>query len=105
MRDEGSDPVTALAALPATDGVPTSIQATGIPPRADKQTLTPLEPGPVLLQNIANVKAGQGFSASFSLPFGMTANILQPDGDAVVHHERHVRADPAELPQLSGASS
>lgn len=66
-------PLGPLQATPATDGGPTLIQS-GDP----QQTLTPLEPGPVLLQNIANVKAGQGFSASFSLPFGLTANIFQP---------------------------
>lgn len=77
MRDEATSPVTALAALPATDGVPTSIQAIGIPPRADKQHLVPLAPEPVLLRTLGNVAAGASLHARFSLPFGMIADIRQ----------------------------
>jgi hypothetical protein len=58
----------------ASDGPPTLVYTSGY---YLEQTLVPVEPAPVLLQNIANVAAGDNFSASFGLPFGLTANIKQ----------------------------
>ena len=66
-------PLGPLHVVPAQDGGATLVQSSD-----PQQTLVPLEPEPLLLQNIANVKAGQGFAASFSLPFGLTAEIVQP---------------------------
>ncbi|HKM64350.1 MAG TPA: hypothetical protein VJY39_17855 [Acidisphaera sp.] len=65
-------PLGAIMPLPATDGFATVLRTADA-----RQTLVPLAPGPVLLQNIANVAAGGDFSASFSLPFGLTADIFQ----------------------------
>ena len=42
-----------------------------------QQTLVAVAPEPILLRNIANVAAGAGFAATFSLPFGLIANIKQ----------------------------
>jgi hypothetical protein len=58
----------------ASDGPPTLVYTRGY---YLEQTLVPVEPEPVLLQNIANVAAGDNFSASFGLPFGLIANIRQ----------------------------
>jgi hypothetical protein len=58
----------------ASDGPPTLVYSTGY---YLEQTLVPVEPEPVLLQNIANVAAGDDFRASFGLPFGLIANIKQ----------------------------
>jgi hypothetical protein len=76
MIDETSGSPAILAASPATDGVPTLVQAPGIQP-AQTQTLVPVAPEPVLLRTIGNVAAGASFQAQFSLPFGMIANISQ----------------------------
>ena len=58
----------------ASDGPPTLVYTSGY---YLEQTLVAVEPEPVLLQNIANVAAGDNFSASFGLPFGLIANIRQ----------------------------
>ena len=58
---------------PPSDGPPLLLIA------PDQQQLVPLAPGPVLLNNIANVVAGQSFLAEFSLPFGLVAHIQQPN--------------------------
>jgi hypothetical protein len=78
MVNEATSPPTTLAAVPATDGVPTLVQAPSIQP-ASTQTLVPVAPEPVLLRTIGNVGAGASFQAQFSLPFGMIANINQPN--------------------------
>jgi hypothetical protein len=58
---------------PPSDGPPLLLIA------PDQQQLVPLAPGPVLLNNITNVVAGQSFFAEFSLPFGLVAHIQQPN--------------------------
>ena len=81
MVNEGGPP-GAIAAFPATDGVPTRIEAPGV----DTQTLVPVAPEPVLLRLIGNVAAGASFRAQFSLPFGMIANISQANRPPVDHN-------------------
>ena len=76
MIDETTGSPVILAASPATDGVPTFIQAPSIEP-PQTQTLVPVAPEPVLLRTIGNVAAGSSFRAQFSLPFGMIANVSQ----------------------------
>jgi hypothetical protein len=58
---------------PPSDGPPLVLIA------PDQQQLVPLAPAPVLLNNIGNVAAGQSFYATFSLPFGLVAQIQQPN--------------------------
>lgn len=73
MVDDTASPPGEIQALPATDGVPTLVQA----PNPASQTLVPAAPEPVLLHTVGNVAAGASFAAQFSLPFGMIANISQ----------------------------
>ena len=61
---------------PASDGPPLLVMA------PDAQQLVPLEPVPVLTNNVANVAAGTPFAALFSLPFGLEALIVQPNRPA-----------------------
>lgn len=44
------------------------------------QQLVPLAPIPVLTSQVKNVASGKPFQATFSLPFGLTAQIVQPNG-------------------------
>jgi hypothetical protein len=91
-------PLGMIAASPATDGIATEVSS-GDP----QQTLVPFEPKPVLLQNIANVKAGGGFNASFSLPFGLTANVVQPGTSFVSSGGVFALNQPSFPTQLAGA--
>ncbi len=75
MIDEAATPPGALEAVPATDGVPTLLQAPSI--ATATQTLVEVAPQPVLLRTIGNVAAGASFQARFSLPFGLIATIDQ----------------------------
>jgi hypothetical protein len=59
---------------PGSDGFPLLVAA------PDSQQLVPFAPQPVLTNNIRNVAAGVPFAALFSLPFGLTAAISQPNG-------------------------
>ena len=59
---------------PGSDGPPLLVAA------PDGQQLVPFAPAPVLTNNIGNVAAGVPFAALFSLPFGLTAAISQPNG-------------------------
>ena len=61
-------------ASPGSDGFPLLVAA------PDSQQLVPFAPQPVLTNNIGNVAAGVPFAALFSLPFGLTAAISQPNG-------------------------
>ena len=83
MVDETTIPPGELQASPATDGVPTLLRAGAVQTAANSVTLVPVAPAPVLLHTIANVAAGSSFSAQFSLPFGMIANISQVNRPAV----------------------
>lgn len=56
---------------PPSDGPPLVLIA------PDQHQLVPLAPAPVLFNNISNVAAGQFFTATFSLPFGLIAEIRQ----------------------------
>lgn len=76
MVNDAISPPSELLALPATDGVPTLVQAPGIA-SANTQTLVAVAPEPVLLRTVGNVAAGASFRAQFSLPFGMIASIDQ----------------------------
>jgi hypothetical protein len=58
---------------PGSDGFPLLVAA------PDSQQLVPFAPQPVLTNNIGNVAAGVPFAALFSLPFGLTAAISQPN--------------------------
>jgi hypothetical protein len=58
---------------PGSDGFPLLVAA------PDSQQLVPFAPQPVLTNNISNVAAGLPFAALFSLPFGLTAAISQPN--------------------------
>ena len=82
MVNEATDPPSELLASPATDGVPTLLRAGSVQP-SNSVTLVPVAPAPVLLHTIANVAAGASFSAQFSLPFGMIANISQANRPSV----------------------
>ena len=59
--------------LPASDGPPLILIA------PDEQQLVQFAPLPVLTNTIANVSNGIGFEGTFSLPFGMTATVDQPN--------------------------
>ena len=76
MIDASAVPPSILDALPATDGIPTLLRAVSVQIN-NSVTLVPVAPAPVLLHTISNVTAGSSFSAQFSLPFGMIANIGQ----------------------------
>jgi hypothetical protein len=75
MVDATTSAPSALLPQPATDGIPTLVQAPGV----NTQTLVVVAPEPVLLRTVGNVAAGASFRAKFSLPFGMIANISQPN--------------------------
>jgi hypothetical protein len=70
---ESSELPTAPIYGPGTDGYPLLLAA------PDDQQLVPFAPQPVLTNNIGNVAAGTPFAALFSLPFGLTAAISQPN--------------------------
>jgi len=80
MVDAATSPPGAILPVPASDGPPTVVQA--VSPN-NTQTLVPVAPAPVLLRKISNVAAGAPFGATFSLPFGMIANISQPNAPPV----------------------
>ena len=71
--DSMQTPPGPLLCNPASDGVPTIIQA------PDNQRLVPVEPMPVLSSTVANVARGKSFTATFSLPFGLIASVRQPN--------------------------
>lgn len=86
MVDDASNPPgAALLAFPATDGPATLVKAPGIGP-AKTQTLAPVAPTPVLRRLIGNVAAGASFTAKFSLPFGMIAEISQANRPPINNH-------------------
>lgn len=61
------------AGIEAADGGPLVLHSVNL------QQLVPVAPIPVLTSQIANVAAGKPFHANFSLPFGLTARIEQPN--------------------------
>ncbi|HEY2468820.1 MAG TPA: hypothetical protein VGI45_13405 [Terracidiphilus sp.] len=61
------------AGIDAGDGGPLVVHSVNF------QQLVPLAPIPVLTSQVKNVAAGKPFHASFSLPFGLTASIQQPN--------------------------
>jgi hypothetical protein len=67
-------PTGPIAPDPGSDGFPLLVAA------PDSQQLVPFAPQPVLTNNIGNVAAGVPFAALFSLPFGLTAAISEPNG-------------------------
>ncbi len=73
METTAGGPITLS---PPGDGPPLLLIA------PDQQELVPLAPRPVLLQTINNVSNGLSFGARFSLPFGLTATIVQPNKQA-----------------------
>ncbi|MCB8882693.1 hypothetical protein ACELLULO517_20785 [Acidisoma cellulosilytica] len=76
MINDAATPPEALAAAPATDGVPTLVHAASLT-GTQTQRLVRAAPEPVLLRTIGNVASGASFSAQFSLPFGLIAYIGQ----------------------------
>ena len=75
MQSTGpAPPLGPIECSPASDGVATFVRAND-----PQQTLVPFAPEPVLRNNIAAVAAGAPFAADFSLPFGLIANIQQPN--------------------------
>jgi hypothetical protein len=62
------------AGIDAGDGGPLVVHSINF------QQLVPLAPIPVLTSQVKNVAAGIPFHATFSLPFGLTASIEQPNG-------------------------
>ena len=75
---ESTAPPVPIVRDPAGDGPPLVISV------PDEQHLVPFAPGPVLAGNIANVAAGLPFAALFSLPFGLTAMIVEPQSGGFV---------------------
>jgi len=71
MESTAPDQPGPIFCEPASDGNALLISA----PNA--QQLVPFSPGPVLLNNIDNVSVGLPFVATFSLPFGLNAMIIQ----------------------------
>jgi hypothetical protein len=61
------------AGLDAADGGPLVVHSVNL------QQLVPVAPIPVLTSQITNVAAGKSFHADFSLPFGLTSRIEQPN--------------------------
>ena len=61
------------AGIDAGDGGPLVVHSINF------QQLVPLAPIPVLTSQVKNVAAGKPFHATFSLPFGLTARIEQPN--------------------------
>jgi hypothetical protein len=61
------------AGIDAADGGPLVVHSSNF------QQLVPVAPIPVLTSQITNVAAGLPFHATFSLPFGLTAQIEQPN--------------------------
>lgn len=61
------------AGIDAGDGGPLVVHSINF------QQLVPLAPVPVLTSQVNNVAAGKPFHATFSLPFGLTARIEQPN--------------------------
>lgn len=61
------------AGLDAGDGGPLVLHSFNF------QQLVPLAPIPVLTSQVKNVASGKPFQATFSLPFGLTARIEQPN--------------------------
>ena len=61
------------AGIDAGDGGPLVVHS------INYQQLVPLAPIPVLTSQVKNVAAGKPFHATFSLPFGLTARIEQPN--------------------------
>ena len=73
MESTGPQPPLGPIGNPGSDGPPLLVAA------PDSQQLVPFAPAPVLTNNIGNVAAGVPFAALFSLPFGLTAAISQPN--------------------------
>jgi hypothetical protein len=71
MESTAPDQTGPIFCEPASDGKPLLLAA------PNNQQLVRFSPGPVLIQNIENVAAGFPFAASFSLPFGLNAWIIQ----------------------------
>ncbi len=71
MESTGESTIGPIECDPASDGAPLLVAS------PDSQKLVPFAPGPVLVNNIANVAAGVPFAAVFSLPFGLNAVIIQ----------------------------
>ena len=71
MESTAPDQTGPIFCEPSSDGKPLLLAS------PNSQQLVRFSPGPVLLQNIENVSAGLPFAASFSLPFGLNACIIQ----------------------------
>ena len=80
---------------PGSDGLPLLVAA------PDSQQLVPFAPQPVLTNNIDNVAAGVPFAALFSLPFGLTAAISQPNGPVNPRVKSSFLADGGTFTSLS----
>ena len=80
---------------PGSDGPPLLVAA------PDSQQLVPFAPAPVLTNNIGNVAAGVPFAALFSLPFGLTAAISQPNGPVNPRVKSRFLADGGTFTSLS----
>jgi hypothetical protein len=73
MESTGSQAPPLPIENPGSDGFPLLVAA------PDSQQLVPFAPQPVLTNNVRNVATGVPFAALFSLPFGLTAAISQPN--------------------------
>ncbi|MGA8481803.1 MAG: hypothetical protein WB696_27880 [Chthoniobacterales bacterium] len=71
MESTAPDQTGPIFCEPSSDGNPLLLAS------PNSQQLVRFSPGPVLIQNIENVAAGLPFAASFSLPFGLNAVIIQ----------------------------
>jgi hypothetical protein len=80
---------------PGSDGPPLLV---AVP---NSQQLVPFAPAPVLTNNIGNVAAGAPFAALFSLPFGLTAAISQPNGPVNPRVRSRFLADGGTFTSLS----
>ncbi len=80
---------------PGSDGPPLLVAA------PDSQQLVPFAPAAVLTNNIGNVAAGVPFAALFSLPFGLTAAISQPNGPVNPRVKSRFLADGGTFTSLS----
>jgi hypothetical protein len=100
MQSTGpAPPLGPIECLPPSDGVSTRVQAND-----PLQTLVPFAPEPVLRNNITAVAAGAPFVAEFSLPFGLIANIQQPNKPLITQSGgMFALIQPSFASQLEGA--
>jgi hypothetical protein len=95
MESTGPQGPLGPIANPGSDGPPLLVAA------PDSQQLVPFAPAPVLTNNIGNVAAGIPFAALFSLPFGLTAAISQPNGPVNPRVKSRFLADGGTFTSLS----